>query len=342
LDTYDLIILGGGPTGAAAGLYGTRSRLNTLLIERGLVGGQLAVTEDVENYPGFEHILGPELGQKLMDHAEKFGLNVEYAEVEDVELEGDYKVVTTDDGEIRAKTLIIATGSMHNKLEVPGEDEFSGRGVSYCAVCDGAFFRDKELVVVGGGDAAVEEGAYLTRFASKVTIIHRRDELRAQKILQERAFANEKMDFLWNTTVQEIKGNGLVDKLVLKDTWCKGKRERVLDIRTEAQRAVLEEAKQLAATTKQGSLIPTEKYIQQVKRFEYQTRKAGLHGSHGLRHQFAQRRYLELAGFACPLAGGPKRKDMTPEMRRTDYEVRLEITRELGHGRASILQTYCG
>ena len=134
MDTYDLIILGGGPTGAAAGLYGTRSRLNTLLIERGLVGGQLAVTEDVENYPGFEHILGPELGQKLMDHAEKFGLNVQYAEVEDVELEGDYKIVKTDDGELRAKTLVIATGSMHNKLEVPGEDEFSG-GASPTARC---------------------------------------------------------------------------------------------------------------------------------------------------------------------------------------------------------------
>ena len=130
------------------------------------------------------------------------------------------------------------------------------------------------------------------------------------------------------------------DKLVLKDTWCKGKRERVLDIRTEAQRAVLEEAKQLAATTRQGSLIPTEKYIQQVKRFEYQTRKAGLHGSHGLRHQYAQNRYLELAGFACPLAGGPKRKDMTPEMRRKDYEARLQVSRELGHGRVSIVSSY--
>ena len=130
------------------------------------------------------------------------------------------------------------------------------------------------------------------------------------------------------------------DKLVLKDTWCKGKRERVLDIRTEAQRAVLEEAKQLAATTRQGSLIPTEKYIQQVKRFEYQCHKAGLNGSHGLRHQYAQNRYLELAGFACPLAGGPTRKDMTPEMRRTDHEVRLEISRELGHGRVSILSSY--
>ena len=189
----------------------------------------MAVTEDVENYPGFEHILGPELGQKLMDHAEKFGLKTRYTEVEDVELEGDYKIVHTDDGDIRAKAMVIATGSMHNKLEVPGEDEFSGRGVSYCAVCDGAFFRDRELVVVGGGDAAVEEGAYLTRFASKVTIIHRRDQLRAQKILQERAFANDKMEFLWNTTVEEIKGNGLVGSLLLKDVKQESMYERPVD-----------------------------------------------------------------------------------------------------------------
>ena len=132
------------------------------------------------------------------------------------------------------------------------------------------------------------------------------------------------------------------DHLVLRGSWCKGKRERVLVIRTEAQRAVLDEAKELAATTREGSLIPTDKYIQQVKRFEYQCRKAGLHGSHGLRHEYAQRRYRELAGFDCPLAGGPKRSEMTPEMRRTDHEVRLEISRELGHGRLGILQTYCG
>ena len=132
------------------------------------------------------------------------------------------------------------------------------------------------------------------------------------------------------------------DRLVLRDSWCKGKRERVLDVRTEGQRAVLDEARHLAATTQQGSLIPTEKYIQQVKRFEYQCRKAGLHGSHGLRHEYAQRRYRELAGFDCPLKGGPKRRDMTPETRRKDHEVRLEISRELGHGRPGILQTYCG
>lgn len=217
MEKYDLIIIGGGPTGAAAGLYGARTRLRTLLLERGMVGGQLAVTEDVENYPGFESVLGPELGQKFLDHAEKFGMEVQYAEVEGVDLENTLKTVQTSEGEFQAKALIIATGSIHNKLEVTGEDEFSGRGVSYCAVCDGAFFRDKELVVVGGGDAAVEEGTYLTRFASKVTIIHRRDELRAQKILQERAFANDKMEFLWNNTVEEIKGNGLVGSIVLKD-----------------------------------------------------------------------------------------------------------------------------
>jgi thioredoxin reductase (NADPH) len=212
-----LVIIGGGPTGLAAGLYGTRSRLRTLVLERGMVGGQLTVTEAVENYPGIDSILGPELGQKMLEHAEKFGLETKFTDVESVDLEGKYKTVHTSDGEIQAKTLIIATGSTHNKLEVPGEDEFAGRGVSYCAVCDGAFFRDQELMVVGGGDAAVEEGTYLTRFASKVTIVHRRDELRAQKILQERAFANPKMDFLWSNTVEEIKGNGLVDRVVLQD-----------------------------------------------------------------------------------------------------------------------------
>ena len=132
------------------------------------------------------------------------------------------------------------------------------------------------------------------------------------------------------------------NRLVLKDTWCKGKRQRILDIRTASQRAVLDEAKALAATTEQGSLIPTRKYIQQVKRFEYQCRKAGINGSHGLRHEYAQRRFLELAGFACPLAGGPKRQDMTPEMRRADHDARSQITRELGHGRTSILSSYCG
>lgn len=225
METYDLVILGGGPTGLAAGLYGTRSRLKTLVLERGTIGGQLAVTEDIENYPGIEAITGPELGQKMLEHAEKFGLEMEYVEVESVDLESEIKVVRTDDKEYHAKALVIATGSTHNKLEIPGEDEFSGRGVSYCAVCDGAFFRDRDLIVVGGGDAAVEEGTYLTRFASKVTIVHRRDELRATKLLQERAFANPKMDFLWGSTVEEVKGNGLVGSVSVKDL----KADRVYD-----------------------------------------------------------------------------------------------------------------
>jgi thioredoxin reductase (NADPH) len=206
-------------------LYGTRSRLKTLVLERGTIGGQLAVTEDIENYPGIEAITGPELGQKMLDHAEKFGLEMEYVDVESVDLESEIKVVRTDGKEFHAKALVIATGSTHNKLEIPGEDEFSGRGVSYCAVCDGAFFRDRDLIVVGGGDAAVEEGTYLTRFASKVTIVHRRDELRATKVLQERAFANPKMDFLWDSTVEEVKGNGLVASVAVKNL----KEDRVYD-----------------------------------------------------------------------------------------------------------------
>jgi thioredoxin reductase (NADPH) len=224
-ESYDLIILGGGPTGLAAGLYGTRSRMKTLVLERGIVGGQLAVTADVENYPGIESILGPDLGTVMLDHAMKFGLEVKYTEVESVDLESKMKKIETTSGDFEAKALVIATGSTYNKLKVPGEDEFAGRGVSYCAVCDGAFFGDQELIVVGGGDAAVEEGIYLTRFASKVTIVHRRDELRATKIIQERAFANPKMDFLWSHTVQEIKGNGIVDKVLVKDV----KEDRLYD-----------------------------------------------------------------------------------------------------------------
>lgn len=216
---YDVIIVGAGPAGMTAAVYTSRANLNTLLIERGIPGGQMANTQDVENYPGFDHILGPDLSNKMFEHAKKFGAVYEYGDIKEIIDEGRLKKVVTTKKEYYAKSVIIATGADHKKLGVPGENELGGLGVSYCAVCDGAFFKGRELVVVGGGDSAVEEAVYLTRFASKVTIIHRRDQLRAQKILQERAFSNEKIEFIWNKEVTSINtGNGTVNTVTLKDT----------------------------------------------------------------------------------------------------------------------------
>jgi len=203
---YDVIIIGAGPAGLTAAVYTSRANLTTLMIERGAPGGQMANTEDIENYPGFSHILGPDLSTKMFDHARTFGAEYAYGDVTDVIDGAEYKVIVVGKQEYKARAIIITTGAEYRKMGIPGEDELTGRGVSYCAVCDGAFFRGKELVVVGGGDSAVEEGAFLTRFADKVTVIHRRDELRAQKILQDRAFANEKMNFIWNTTVKQVNG----------------------------------------------------------------------------------------------------------------------------------------
>ncbi|WP_280166043.1 thioredoxin-disulfide reductase [Priestia aryabhattai] len=218
-ETYDVIIVGAGPAGMTAAVYTSRANLSTLLIERGLPGGQMANTQDVENYPGFDHVLGPDLSNKMFEHAKKFGAVYEYGDIKEIVDEGRLKKVVTTKKEFYAKSVIIATGADHKKLGVPGENELGGLGVSYCAVCDGAFFKERELVVVGGGDSAVEEAVYLTRFASKVTIIHRRDQLRAQKILQERAFSNEKIEFIWNKEVTSItEGNGTVNTVTLKDT----------------------------------------------------------------------------------------------------------------------------
>lgn len=178
---YDCIIAGAGPAGLTAAVYTSRANLSTLMIERGVPGGQMANTEDVENYPGFDHILGPELSNKMFEHAKKFGAEYEYGDVKEIVDEGEYKIVKTGNKEYKARAVIIATGAEYKKLGVPGEKELGGRGVSYCAVCDGAFFKGKDLIVVGGGDSAVEEGVYLTRFANSVTIVHRRDQLRAQK-----------------------------------------------------------------------------------------------------------------------------------------------------------------
>ncbi|CAN7333383.1 thioredoxin-disulfide reductase [Peribacillus frigoritolerans] len=205
---YDVVIIGAGPAGMTAAVYTSRANLSTLMLERGVPGGQMANTEEVENYPGFDTILGPELSTKMFDHAKKFGAEYAYGDVKEIIDGEEYKTIKAGSKEFKARSIIISSGAEYKKIGVPGEKELGGRGVSYCAVCDGAFFKQKELFVIGGGDSAVEEGVYLTRFASKVTIVHRRDELRAQKILQDRAFANEKINFIWNQTLKEINEKG--------------------------------------------------------------------------------------------------------------------------------------
>lgn len=216
---YDVIIVGAGPAGMTAAVYTARGNMSTLMIERGIPGGQMANTEEIENYPGFQSILGPELSTKMFDHAKHFGAEYAYGDVTKIEDGREYKTVFVGDNSYKARAIILTTGADYRRMGIPGETELTGRGVSYCAVCDGAFFRNKDIIVVGGGDSAVEEGTYLTRFANKVTIIHRRDELRAQKILQERAFANEKIEFIWNTTVKEVnEKDGKIGSVTLVST----------------------------------------------------------------------------------------------------------------------------
>ena len=216
---YDVIIAGAGPGGMTAAVYTSRANLSTLMIERGIPGGQMANTEEVENYPGYEHILGPDLSTKMFDHAKKFGAEYAYGDIKEVIDGKEYKTVVAGSKEYKARAVIITTGAEYKKIGVPGEKELGGRGVSYCAVCDGAFFKEKNLFVIGGGDSAVEEGVYLTRFANKVTIVHRRDELRAQKILQQRAFDNEKVDFIWSHTLKQInEKDGKVGSVTLVST----------------------------------------------------------------------------------------------------------------------------
>jgi len=215
---YDVIIAGAGPAGMTAAVYASRSNLDTLMLERGIPGGQMVDTEDIENYPGFDHILGADLSNKMFEHSKKFGAKYAYGAISDVEDHGDYKLVIAGSKEYKTRSLIITTGAQYTKIGIEGEEELTGRGVSYCAVCDGAFFKDRELIVIGGGDSAVEEGMYLTRFAKKVTIVHRRDELRAQKILQERAFKNDKIEFIWDTVPESINGpEGKVSSITLRN-----------------------------------------------------------------------------------------------------------------------------
>lgn len=204
---YDVVVIGAGPAGMTAAMYSARSEMKTLLLERGVPGGQMNNTAEIENYPGYGQIMGPELSMKMYEPLADLGVENAYGFVTSIVDNGATKTINTEEEVFETKSIIIATGANHRKLGVPGEEEYGARGVSYCAVCDGAFFRDQDILVVGGGDSAVEEAIFLTRFGKTVTIMHRRDELRAQKIIQERAFANDKIKFIWDSVLEEIKGD---------------------------------------------------------------------------------------------------------------------------------------
>lgn len=216
---FDVVILGGGPAGFSAGIYTARGNVSTAILDVSMLGGQPSNYLELENYPGFMKIGGFELMEKFEEHADMFGVQkFPMQEIEDIDLVSSPKIIKTKEVEFRTKSVIIATGAKPMKLGVKGEEEFTGRGVSYCAVCDGAFYKDKVVAIVGGGNSAVEEAIYLTKFASKVYIIHRRDELRADKIIQDRAAKNEKIEFVLNSVVCEIQGQDLVNNLILKNT----------------------------------------------------------------------------------------------------------------------------
>jgi thioredoxin reductase (NADPH) len=225
---YDVIIIGGGPAGLSAGIYTARARLASLLIEKGGIGGQIINSLAVENYPGFAAVSGIDLTQAMHQQATGFGLTTIYAEVFAIKTSGQKKIVTTSEGDYSAGAVILAGGSERQKLDIPGEAEFTGKGVSYCATCDGAFFRDRDVAVVGGGNAAITEAIELTKFARKVTVIHRRDELRATKILQEKAFAEKKIEFLWDSVLTAITGDAFVEGITVSNV--KTKKETRLPV----------------------------------------------------------------------------------------------------------------
>jgi len=259
---YDVVIVGGGPAGLTAGLYAARSRLKSLLIEKGATGGWIVNAGVVENYPGFpEGINGLELADSMLKQAEKFGLETLTAEVTGLTLEKDRKIVKTSEGDISARAVIIAGGSDRVQLDVPGEQEFTGRGVAYCAVCDGYFYRDVPVAVVGGGNAAINEALELTKFASKVTVIHRRDQLRATPILQERALKDPKMEFLWDTVVDAVEGDSKVSRLRLSNV--KTGKKSTLDVSgvfvAVGQRPNTEYLKGVVALHDNGTIITNEK-----------------------------------------------------------------------------------
>lgn len=215
---YQLIIIGGGPAGLTAGLYAARGRIKTLLIEKGATGGQVLLTDWVDNYPAFtDGVTGFELIDKMTAHADRFGLEKKFATVESLDLQGELKTIRLDSGEtLTAQAVILCTGAKPRQIGVPGEAELQGKGVSYCATCDGPFYRNQEIAVVGGGNTAIQEAIHLTKFAKKVTVIHRRDSLRATAVLQEKALANEKINFIWNAQVSEIVGTDGVEAVRIK------------------------------------------------------------------------------------------------------------------------------
>lgn len=218
MNDYQVIIIGGGPAGLTAGIYATRAGLNTLLLERMVPGGQITTSEWVENYPGFpQGISGFDLGQLMEEQARKHGLEIRMTEVTGMDISESRKTVKTSEGDYSADAVIIAGGTEHARLGIPGEEQLIGRGLSYCATCDGPFFRDREVAVVGGGDVAIADALFLSRFSSKVSVIHRRDQLRASKILQDRAFENEKIEFIWDTVVDAIDGGDTVKALQLRN-----------------------------------------------------------------------------------------------------------------------------
>ncbi|WP_026894807.1 thioredoxin-disulfide reductase [Clostridiisalibacter paucivorans] len=215
---YDLIIIGGGPGGLSAGIYAGRSRLDTLLIEKERAGGQIVTTEDVENYPGaMKDATGPALVDRMVEQAEGFGVKQVIDTVISVNLDNKIKIIKGQKGEYKCKSIIISSGAKPRPMGISGEKEFAGKGISYCATCDAPFFEGFDVYVIGGGDSAVEEAIYISKFARKVTIVHRRDKLRAAKSIQEKAFKNEKIDFMWDTIVEEIKGEGIVEEMILKN-----------------------------------------------------------------------------------------------------------------------------
>jgi len=222
---YDVVIIGGGPAGLAAGLYAARGRHKTLLLEKGVVGGQISLTELVENYPGVPTVNGFDLAQTMLKQSESYGMETEYTAVSSLERAGEKWLVKTEAGDFIAKAVIVTSGAEYNRLGVPGEERLTGKGVSYCATCDAAFFKGQDVAVVGGGDAAMDEGLFTSRYVDHISVIHRRDELRASAILQERAFANPKMGFVWNTVVEEIVGDGQVSSVKVRDVVTGQRRE---------------------------------------------------------------------------------------------------------------------